>query len=96
MTTTERQSTCPLSDRCAFYQRHKNALPAISRQLKDEYCRQNPDRCARRRVHDRCGNDWVPLEMLPYHHEWAQDILTDVAADEAPLCPQSAAAPDAF
>lgn len=96
MTTTEKPSTCPLSDRCAFYLRHKNALPAISRQLKEEYCRQSYDRCARRQIHDRCGNEWVPLQMLPYHHEWAEDILSDAAAAGAGACSQAAAAPDAF
>lgn len=92
--TPESSSTCPLADRCAFYQRHKNFRPEISSQLKEEYCRLDYSRCARLLVHDRVGHEWVPLQMLPYHHEWAQDILTDVTNSEVPLC--HTPAPDAF
>ncbi len=93
--TTEQLGTCPLSDRCAFYQRNKNFLPEISRQLKQEYCRLDHTRCARLRIHDRIGHEWVPLQMLPYHHEWAEDILTDVANSAVPVCAEPTA-PDAF
>ncbi|MCE5184967.1 MAG: hypothetical protein LLF76_02435 [Planctomycetaceae bacterium] len=93
--TPEQLCTCPLADRCAFYQRNKNFRPDISQQLKQEYCRGDFGRCARLRVHDRVGNEWVPLQMLPYHREWAEDILTDVTNSGIPVCPQ-APAPDAF
>jgi hypothetical protein len=33
--------------------------------------------------------------MLPYHHEWAEDILTDVANSAVPVCAEPTA-PDAF
>lgn len=93
--TSEQSCTCPLAGRCAFYRRHKNFRPEISDQLKNEYCRQDHARCARLRVHDHVGNEWVPLQMLPYHHEWAQDILTDVANSSVPIC-NASTAPDAF
>lgn len=94
--TAESSCTCSLSDRCAFYQRNKGFLPEISKQLKQEYCRFDHTRCARLLIHDRVGPEWVPLQMLPYHHEWAQDILTDVANSKVPVCPEPAGSPDAF
>ncbi|MCI0498292.1 MAG: hypothetical protein L0Y36_01235 [Planctomycetales bacterium] len=81
---------CPLANQCSFYQQSKSYMPAVSKPLRDEYCLADNSRCACRAILTQLGLEWVPLHMMPYQHEWAEQILTDIANSHVPL---EAAAP---
>ena len=51
--------------------------PTLSEKLKDQYCRGNPELCARKCLRDTLGKEAVPLLMLPQQYEWARQILLD-------------------
>ena len=51
--------------------------PTLSEKLKDQYCRGNPELCARKCLRDTLGKEAVPQLMLPQQYEWAQQILAD-------------------
>jgi hypothetical protein len=51
--------------------------PTLSEKLKDQYCRGNPELCARKRVREAINKETVPQLMLPQQYEWAQQILAD-------------------
>lgn len=53
-------------------------MPTISERLREEYCLEDFTHCACRRVHDTVGSEWVPLHMLPYQQEWAEQILDEL------------------
>lgn len=72
---TSAAQCCPLADGCSFFHRSKNYMPHISEQLKEEYCMKDNRHCACLRVHNKLGAEWVPLNMMPYHHGWAETIF---------------------
>jgi hypothetical protein len=48
--------------------------------------------CACMQVHRKLGSEWVPLSMMPYQHEWASQILSDISRDDVELFLQHAVA----
>jgi hypothetical protein len=72
------KTTCPLIHQCAFYQKSHAYMPPISRRLKAEYCMKSHRQCACWRIFNAIGPEWVPLDMLPYQHERAKEILNEV------------------
>jgi hypothetical protein len=51
--------------------------PTLSEKLKDQYCRGNPELCARKRVREAINKEAVPQLMLPQQYDWAQQLLTE-------------------
>lgn len=79
------QNICPLANQCSFYQQSESYMPVVSKPLRNEFCFKDNSRCACRAILTRLGLEWVPLHMMPYQHEWAEQILTDIANSNVPL-----------
>lgn len=60
-------------------------MPAVSQPLRNEFCLTDNSRCACRQILSQLGIEWLPLHMMPYQHEWAQQILDDIANSNIPL-----------
>ena len=77
--------SCPLTHECAFYQKSNAYMPTISHRLKDEYCVKSYRECACWHLFNTIGAEWAPLDMLPYQHERAEQIMNEVGEGHEPI-----------
>ncbi|HOK94774.1 MAG TPA: hypothetical protein PK052_05360 [Anaerohalosphaeraceae bacterium] len=76
---------CAYANQCSFYQQSRTYMPAVSQPLRTEFCQTDNSRCACRQILSQLGIEWLPLHMMPYQYEWAQQILDDIANSNVPL-----------
>ena len=70
---------CPYLNVCPFFTRNQNDMADLCKKLKKEVCLQDNTHCARLRVRDALGMEFVPTLMMPHQHEWADQILLDAS-----------------
>ncbi|HOX43628.1 MAG TPA: hypothetical protein PK668_08520 [Myxococcota bacterium] len=63
MPDCERLATCP------FFNDRMSKMPAMADLVKEHYCRQHFDQCARYRVMKALGPNLVPRDLYPSQHE---------------------------
>jgi len=85
MINEQAKPSCTLTRQCAFYQKSNSYMPPISRRLKAEFCLKTYRQCACWSIFNTVGSEWVPLDMLPYQHERAKQILNEVGEGHEPI-----------
>lgn len=56
---------CELSDTCIFFNDRMPDMPAVAGFLKDKYCRNGFEACARFRIYREFGRENVPAGLFP-------------------------------
>ena len=68
---------CELSDTCIFFNDKMPDMPAVAGYLKDKYCREDIEACARFRIYKEFGRENVPAGLFPNE----EDMVPEIAAD---------------
>ena len=71
---------CPNLPQCPFFNLAMTDMPATAAGLKEQFCRGDFERCARRKVALTLGRQHVPLDMFPDDFGQADRILAAAAA----------------
>lgn len=72
--------SCNLAKECVFYQKYENTIIPLNQRLLTEYCMKNHTQCARWKIYQTIGFEWIPMNMLPYQHERTKQILNETGA----------------
>ncbi len=66
---------CEYLRTCPFYNDKMDIDSGIGRMYKIRYCEGNKTRCARYSVVTKLGRNYVPVDLYPNMHKWAEKIL---------------------
>lgn len=66
---------CECLEKCPFFNDHLNNMPSMANMLKEKYCLNDFESCARHRVFKSLGKEAVPSYLFPHHTEKADEIL---------------------
>ncbi len=66
---------CKRLEKCPFFNDRMAARPATAELFKIEYCRSEPERCARYRVAEVLGPERVPGDLFPSQVERVDELL---------------------
>lgn len=67
--------SCEHAEYCRFYNRELSDMPADAEKMTEEYCNNNPLRCARSMIFDSLGKEAVPGDLMPDNKPEAYLIL---------------------
>jgi hypothetical protein len=68
-------SECNLISGCIFFNDKMANRPATAELLKDKYCRDNPDDCARLMIVKTLGREKVPADLFPNQASRVSEII---------------------
>jgi hypothetical protein len=73
-------SRCDLLEGCIFFNDKMHDYPFAADQMKQQYCMEGSEDCARFTVREALGKERVPVDLFPHDIERAQRIVdgTDV------------------
>jgi hypothetical protein len=66
---------CERLEKCPIVNETKNGSASDFQKIKETYCYQNFEKCARYIVLTTVGGDFVPKELLPEQVEKAKEII---------------------
>ena len=66
---------CELTEKCVFFNGHMAGMPSTADMLKNLYCLQDFDKCARYMIVKELGREKVPADLFPNQIEKARSIL---------------------
>ena len=66
---------CELIEKCVFFNGHMADMPSTADMLKNLYCQQDFDKCARYVIVKEMGREKVPADLFPNQIEKARSIL---------------------
>jgi hypothetical protein len=73
-------SDCPNLVKCPFFNDQLANMPTIANLMKENYCRETYDVCARYLVAKTLGSASVPKDLFPAQKERALKIIADASA----------------
>ena len=68
-------SDCPVLNTCPFFTDKLKNMPKTADLLKDRYCRNRHEVCARWIVRGRAGPEHVPSDLFPHQADRANALL---------------------
>jgi hypothetical protein len=66
---------CPALAACPFFADRIQNMPSTAQLLKQRYCIEDYERCARWMVREKLGKQAVPLDLFPHDTARAREIL---------------------
>ena len=69
---------CEMTDRCIFFNDKMRDYPFAAEQMKQRYCLEDNEECARHIVLDALGRDHVPPDLFPHDVDRADRIIAGV------------------
>jgi hypothetical protein len=69
-------ANCPLLSKCAFFNDVLEDMPSTSVYMKNLYCRNEYQTCARYRVFMEAGKHKPPRDLFPHDADQAEKIIT--------------------
>lgn len=68
-------SDCEFRKGCLFFRNKMDNLPGTAGLFRRQYCQGRCSGCARFMVQRELGEQAVPRDLLPYHHDRAMTII---------------------
>lgn len=68
---------CELIATCVFFNDIMPDMPDMAELMKDKYCRDDNNRCARYRVFKALGREEVPSDLFPIDMQRADQIMSE-------------------
>lgn len=68
-------SDCEFRKDCLFFRNEMDNLPGTAGLYRRQYCHGRRSGCARFMVRRELGEQGVPRDLLPYHHDRASALL---------------------
>ena len=68
-------SDCIVLATCPFFADKLRNMPSTANMLKERYCRDEFELCARFLVLQKAGSDNVPADLFPHERERVEEIL---------------------
>ncbi|MFC2155629.1 hypothetical protein ACFLRB_03965 [Acidobacteriota bacterium] len=68
---------CERLDKCPMMNDSKIGTPSDFEKVKEKYCTDNYENCARYMVLSAVGGDFVPNDLLPEQVEKAKEIIAE-------------------
>jgi hypothetical protein len=68
---------CEFTENCPVFNERLGALPGLVNILKQQYCLLLKNRCARYRIVQALGREYVPYDLLPNDAERADLIIAE-------------------
>ncbi len=75
---------CENLDACPFFNDAMLHMPTTSEWLKNEFCYSNFTQCARYRLKNELGKEYIPRDMFPDDMQAAQRIMDSIAKQTTP------------
>jgi hypothetical protein len=66
---------CTELKNCPFFNNELKNQPALADLLKFQYCKTNPDSCARLQARDKIGPRKVPTDLAPNQHDRLKKLM---------------------
>ena len=66
---------CELINGCIFFNDKMQNMPATAEMLKNKFCRDQSNQCARYMVFKTLGREQVPADLFPQQQDRAEEIL---------------------
>ena len=66
---------CERIDHCPFFKDQMVAMPQSSEIIKETFCRNEHEKCARQLVYAQCGSEHVPADLFPGELQRAREIV---------------------
>lgn len=70
---------CELCDTCIFFNDKMPDMPDVAEYLKDKYCRNIFEKCARYRIYKEFGRENVPAGLFPNEEELVSEISLELS-----------------
>ena len=71
-------SECTVLANCPFFADKLRNMPSTANMLKERYCRDDYELCARFVVREKAGKEHVPADLFPHERERAEEILREL------------------
>jgi hypothetical protein len=66
---------CVCLQKCPFFNDRMANIPEKAEQMKEKYCRQGGEKCARHMVFSNLGREAVPKDLYPIQVSRAKEII---------------------
>lgn len=68
---------CVKLSKCPFFHDKMANMPSMADLMKQNYCQGDWSRCARYRIFNDLGNEYIPADLFPNEQDRATQVLKD-------------------
>lgn len=70
---------CKYVPQCPFYHNRMEEIPGTGERIRDQYCRNQPEDCARYKLYELVDHRSVPYNLFPHQRSRVPAILLEKA-----------------